>query len=290
VLDTIAVDAPQRGLTQSELRRKLGYSQGNLLAILASMEASGHVRRDPVTRAYTLGPALLAIGDAASQTYPAVRTAMPYMEKLAAELGTECRAGMRVGPEILVVARVGPKQPPGYGVRVGERFPLVAPLGMPHIAWSSAAEIDAYLAEAALHLDAGEVERLSAALVAVRSKGYSINLEAGPRRALSETAGRIVAEASREAHQQRLTELVRELGHHQYVVADPEQVGEGQVLHIGAPVFGPEATVELVVGIGFVTPHLAGRSLADVAARVAETTAAVTRALGGHPLVGHSLS
>jgi len=285
VLETLAVEPASRGLTMTELRRKLGFSQGNLHAILSTMEAAGHVRRDALTRAYTLGPALLAIGEAARQTYPSVQAATPFMEELARELDTECRAGMVVGEEILVVARVGPGQPPGYGVTVGARFPLAPPLGIAHIAWSSAETVDAYLGGAAGHLNDEELGRLHAALVAVRGRGYSINVEAGPRRGISETAGRIVAEASREAHQQQLTDLVRELGHHDYVLSEPGGLDVGQVLHVGAPAFGPDGSVELVIGVSFLTPHLAGRRIAEVADRLVATTTAVTIELGGHPLL-----
>jgi len=282
ILETLAAD-PSRGLTLTELRRELRFSHGNLHAILATMEAAGHVRRDATTKAYFLGPALIGIGAAARATYPAVETAMPFMESLAAELDTECRAGMRAGDEILVVARVGPQQPEGYGVTVGERFPLTPPLGLSYLAWSSEEDIEAYLASAADDLGAAQLARYRDAIEALRGRGYAVNLESPPQRALVDTANRILAEASREGYEQQLTDLAHEIGRHAYVLtgAGIDAIDVGHVLHVGAPVFGPDGTVELVVGVSFVTPYLAGHAITDVAELVVAATQEITRKRGG---------
>ena len=274
VLETLAAD-PGRGLKLAELRRRLGFSHGNLHAILATMEAAGHVRRDVATRAYTLGPALLAIGEAARRTYPTVDTALPFMIELADELDTECHAGMRVGKEILIVARVGPDQPVGLGVTVGQRFPLTPPLGLAYIAWSTDADIEAYFG-AASYLSDEEITRHRALAQAIRRQGFALHVEVDKRQAMAETSVRILAEATREGLEEELAELVHELGHQRYVLVDPPDAGDLRVIHLSGPVFGPDGSVALNVGV-----TIGDRPVPEVAARVLEVAAAITAALGG---------
>ena len=56
--------------------------------------------------------------------------ARPHMQQLSDELALECHAGVQVADQILVVARTGARQPFGLGVEVGQRLPLVPPLGV----------------------------------------------------------------------------------------------------------------------------------------------------------------
>jgi DNA-binding IclR family transcriptional regulator len=118
------------------------------------------------------------------------------MEALADELDTECHAGMRIGDAIFVVARVGPLQPLGLGVRVGERFPLTPPIGASYVAWSRRDDIEAYLGTAEGDLTAEEIEHHRQVIEAIRRRGYSVHVEAGPRQRLSETAERIASRTS----------------------------------------------------------------------------------------------
>ena len=113
---------PAHAWKLAEIQRELGYSHGNLHAIVATLVAMGYLRRDDDSRSYTLGPALLGIGAAARQAYPSVDLALPHLERLAGELGTECQAAMRVGRTVLVVARCGPEMPAAAAWRSGSGF------------------------------------------------------------------------------------------------------------------------------------------------------------------------
>jgi DNA-binding IclR family transcriptional regulator len=280
ILELLAAE-PSRAHTLAELQRRLGYSHGNLHAILATLVAMGHLRRDPSARTYSLGPALLAIGDAAHATYPAVDAAVPYMELLAAELDTECQAAMRVGDAILVVARRGPLLPRGFGVQVGERFPLTPPMGSSFVAWSTPDHLEAYLRSGADDLGAAEIEHHRQAIAAVRRRGYSVHVDAEPRHRLSETAARILRDASADDHEAELAALAHELARYDYLPTDPDLVEAGDVIQLSAPVFGAGEQVELTVGVTFIAPRSDRRPLTDVPERLLATTKAITRAIGG---------
>ena len=66
------------------------------------------------------------------------------MQRLSERLALECHAGVQVADQIMVVARTGAHQPFGLGVEVGQRLPLVPPLGTPYVAWSGPQAIEAY--------------------------------------------------------------------------------------------------------------------------------------------------
>jgi DNA-binding IclR family transcriptional regulator len=280
ILESLAVD-PARSYTLAELQRRLGYSHGNLHAILATLVAMGHVRRDSTDRSYSLGPALLAIGAAARQAYPSVDAATPHMDALAAELDTECQAGMRVGDSIVIVARVGPLLPFGFGVQVGERFPLTPPIGSSFFAWAAPDDLELYLKSAVAALGPTAIDRHREAIAAVRRRGYSVHVDAAPRARLSETAARILQEASRDDHDDELASLAHELGRHDYVPIKPDKVEAGDVIQLSAPVFGPDENVELTIGVTFVAPWREKHPLTEVPERLLQTTRVVTRAIGG---------
>jgi DNA-binding IclR family transcriptional regulator len=285
VLEALAAE-PTHTFSLAELQRRLGYSHGNLHAILATLVAMGHARRDPVSRGYGLGPALLAIGAAARSAYPSVDVAVPFIESLASELDTEAQAGMRVGDSIVIVARVGPLLPFGIGVHVGERFPLTPPIGSSFVAWSTAREIEGYLERAAGALGPTAIDRHREALAAVRARGYSVHVDAAPRRRLAETATRIREAATGEDRDGELAALATELAHHDYLPVDPASVPAGQVIQLSAPVFGPDERVELTIGVTFVAPWEDAKPLIDVPDRLLATTKAVTRAVGGRLPLG----
>jgi DNA-binding IclR family transcriptional regulator len=282
VLEILAID-PHRRHSLAELRRTLGSSQGTMHALLSTLERAGYVRRDPSDRLYSLGPAVLPIGDAARRAYPIVDRALGPMQELADELDTECHAGVRTSDEILVVARFGPAQPIGVGVQVGERYPLRPPLGAGYMAWAPADEIQEYLSRAAPDLTAAELDRHRQALEAVRRRGYSIHADDGPRQHMAEIVARHEADPESDEIDGTVKTLVGELGHYRYLLADVHDLVPGSLIELSAPVFDADGRVAITVGVSSVAPKVAATPVEEVAARVLATAAAITRSVGGRP-------
>lgn len=280
MLETLASD-PRRPYTLADLRRTLGYSQGTMHALLSTMERAGYVRRDTSDRTYTLGPAMLPIGDAARRAYPIVDRALGLMHQLSDELDTECHAGMRLSGEILVVARTGPAQPLGVGVQVGERYPLIPPLGALHVAWDSPEGIEAYLGQAASELNEAEVDRQRQALAVVRKSGYSVHADDGPRQDLAEMVASY--DGDNEEIGGTVRSLATKLGHYRYLLTDPADLVPGSFLELSAPVFDESGAVALVVGVSGVGPKISTMPVDEVVARVMATTQAITRSIEGRP-------
>ena len=238
-------------------------------------EESGLVRRHPRTRAYTLGPALIALGAAARRGYRVVEDARPEMERLSGDLGLGCLASARVGDDMVMLAVTGPPQPFGSRVQVGERVPIAPPLGLAFIAWADAATVEDYLDLSGRKLTAAERRQYSDALAFVRERGYGVVLDSSTRHRLVE-----LLRESRDLEDSRrhhaLDEILVELALDDYaLLRGGTDEAEYAVTALTAPVFGPDGDVILVLTVvGFSGP-LRADALSRHAARMFEATSAI---------------
>src|SRR5207247_4021253 len=140
--------------------------------------------RQPDAKTYGVGPALIALGNAATASSPAVDAALPEMRALSDDLGLDCVASAAIHDEIVILARTGTPGPFGLNIQPGMRLPLVPPLGTVFVAWSDQKTIDRYLAK--VEPQKGELERYRGAVEAVRDRGYSTGVACGAYRRLVE--------------------------------------------------------------------------------------------------------
>ena len=82
VLQLLADGTRRRRGRSPRSRRRADLSYASAHSVASALEESGLVRRHPRTRAYTLGPALIALGAAAQRGYRVVDDALPEMERL----------------------------------------------------------------------------------------------------------------------------------------------------------------------------------------------------------------
>lgn len=175
--------------------------------------------------------------------------ARPYIERLARELG--CEAGVMVGvgdDELMTVAAA-------YGgdvevrERIGERIPLIPPLGEAYVAENGAEVIERWLSRAASQ-DEATLARYRARIAVVRERGWSMSrrnsaggvgyaefiaalqeYSAGPLTPARERAVRaIIAEAS-----------------HLYEVGELDDAETYDVGSLAVPVRNPEGGISMVL-------------------------------------------
>lgn len=270
--------ASRRGeaFTLSELVRRLDINKSTLHTILVTLEGAGYVARHPIDKSFTLGPALVALGEAAA-TAPSVditQHARDEMRSLADEFGVQCMAGKVVGSDILLVAHAGRREPLGQHLAVGQRLPFVPPLGTVFVAWSPPDVIDAWLRRLGPNTTDDELARYHRAITAVRARGFSIGLEADARREL----GRAVAVRDLD-----VDHIVEELGHQDYILDELEGAVSYRLSIVAAPVFGADGEVAMAIGlVGFARP-LDSEALLRVGARVRAAGQAITRSIHGRP-------
>ena len=162
-----------------------------------------------------------------------VDLARPGMERIAHRFDVECNAATVAGDEIVLLAGAGIRphgaHPP---TRVGQRIPLVPPLGAIFLAWQPDEVIQGLLAAAS----AGDEQRAEfrVALDRVRRRRWSVGLGSDLHSRVEAELGRAYGGAS-EGNVQ-LRELISQLGGHY----EPEELvpgGEYDVRNVQVPVF-----------------------------------------------------
>lgn len=273
LLDFLA-SRPTEAFSLSELARRLELNKSTTHAMLTTLADAGYVARHPVEKSYTLGPSLVALGEAAtaSPSVDIAQYAIGEMRAMADEFGVQCVASRIMGTEIVIIAHTGTREPLGQTLSVGHRLPFVPPLGTVFVAWSQPAEIDAWLRRLGPGAKRTELVRYRHAITAVRERGFSIGLEADARRRL----GRAVAERDPDVER-----IVEELGHEEYILMELERSVSYQLSLVAAPVFGPTGDVVMAVAMfGFRDP-LDADELTRAGNRVVAATHAITDALHG---------
>src|SRR4029079_18989374 len=89
---------PDEAFGLSELARRLDINKATAHAMLATLTASGYLLRHPTTKSFTLGPALIAVGNAAGgRQLEVVDYARDEMRRLGEDLGVQCVASAAIG-------------------------------------------------------------------------------------------------------------------------------------------------------------------------------------------------
>lgn len=244
VLEALAT-APVEPSTLSALAARTGTSKATCLGLLNELTAAGWVRR-PTARGYQLGPAVLALGVAASAVEPGIAAARPRLAALAREAGGAVTASARRGATIAVLARVGdPAVAPE--VRVGARFPAAPPSGVMFVAWDGAAAVEAWLAAVPLPGVVPAAPQLRRVAAAARRRG-SLAERAVDASGELLTALAAVGDADLP---DRLAQLVDRLlgpgARRHYLTRDLRPGETAEVTQVCAPVFGPDGRTAWLV-------------------------------------------
>src|SRR5688500_11080647 len=198
---------PSEQFSLSELARALDLNKATAHAMLTTLTDAGYLTRDNEQKTYGLGPALIAVGNAALASTPAARLAEPAMAALSADLDLECIASTAIGEEIVILARAGNARPLGINVQPGQRLPLSPPLGTVFVAWSGAEAIDRWLSHLGPEQGEADRERYRQALQTVRERGYSVALGGEGQQRLVQTLRDAGHEPGRGGDEYALVEL-----------------------------------------------------------------------------------
>jgi DNA-binding IclR family transcriptional regulator len=256
ILDFLAAH-PTESFTLSELARETGINLASAHAVLGAMTDAGYLVRHPTHKTYRLGPSTMAVGHAALASHPVIGVAREEMGRFAEETGLECYASAPLEHELVVVARVGrPAARPL--VEVGQRLPLVPPLGIMFVAWSPPERIDAWLARVGTRA-ADEAPHHLRALESARALGYTVGYVAG---------GRQATVSHRADHPEQL---------------DVEATALYEITYIAASTFDHHGDVSLVINAaGFDQPR-PGEEIVRLGNRMRTMALAITGAVHGQP-------
>ena len=120
-----------KGANQAGLVESTGLSKSTMHNLLATLEENDFVRRDPDTKIYFLGPALIPLGAAATSQVKLLNSTVERVIALAGEYGLSFAVAQRVGElEVQIVDRVYPPSDVHVGITVGSTYgPMDGALG-----------------------------------------------------------------------------------------------------------------------------------------------------------------
>jgi DNA-binding IclR family transcriptional regulator len=267
ILDFLAAH-PDEPFTLSELARRLAITKATAHTMLNALADAGYLLRHPTQKTFTLGPALIAIGSAAaSRRMEVVDYARDEMKRLADELQLQVMASAAMGEEIVMLARAGAAGPFRLTMDVGQRIPLVPPLGTVFVAWSPQEEIDRWLRRVGAGTPEAELDRYRAAVDVVRRRGWSLGLEA--------------AVPLHDALERDASGLLAELARGEYLLLELERAASYRLSHVAAPVFGPDGSVVLALTLIGFPGRLDADAVPELAERLVASALVVTKAIHG---------
>ncbi|HEX5946742.1 MAG TPA: helix-turn-helix domain-containing protein [Acidimicrobiales bacterium] len=281
VLELLA-EHPEERFTLSEVARRCSLNKATAHALLSALTERGVLLRHPEEKRYSLGPRLVAIGDAARRGYTAVDFVRPLLVELAGETGLWARAWRMSSAQVVSVAHAGMPRDLAGGQPV--RLPLSPPIGALFMAWADALTAEAWLARA------GSVEVVRPAfdaLPAIRQQGFALILDSPEWRALSVPAGRTGgggaeggAAVASDPRVQRA--MLTAVSRQSLLVTELDETTSCRPAEIDAPVFDATGRVELAVSLTFPDAQdVAGRRVLDLAQRLVTAADALTDAVRG---------
>jgi DNA-binding IclR family transcriptional regulator len=249
ILDHLA-RRPNDSSTVSEIARRVGVPRATCDSLLLALADKGLVSRSEQDRRYSLGPAGIAIGDAARRANAVVTAASTEARLLAERLSCCVAVAARIGDaaEVVEIFDFGP--PFGVRAQVGHAIPLAPPFGAVFIAWSSEESVDRWLHRADPPLTAKQQKEYRSALTEIRSRGYSAMTFVTPDASFLQSLDNLVRPAERDREAQRAhLELLREITQGERLVGAIDDDSRVHISQVSAPIFDPAGTVngEIVV-------------------------------------------
>lgn len=278
ILDLLMANPTQAfGLT--EMTRRLNLNKATCHAILTTMANYGFLVQHPKTKAYRLGPSIIAAGNAAFAQFPVLEYARPELESLQQDLDVGFAVTGRSKRHMVLLALYGRATPLIDSFQLGLRLPNTAPVAACFTAFSPAKQLEAWLTRA--HEARGGYnekldQKLRVSVIAIRARGYEVTLKTKAEAALTRELGRIHNSWS-------LTELEDAANQYQHDLCDEysqldriDPKARYEVATISVPVFVDNKLPVMCFVAGSFNKPVTGAQIEEMAARIKESADRVT--------------
>lgn len=286
VLELLAAQ-PEARFTLSEVARRCQLNKATAHALLSALAARGVLLRHPDEKRYSLGPRLIAIGDAARRGYTAVDFAPGALAKLTRGTGLWARAWRVADDRLVCAAQAGaPAEVAGLPF---VSLPLVPPVGALFMAWSDGPTVEAWLARAG---SSEAVRPAIEALPAIRRLGFAVTSSAPAWVALSQpvpdredvvAVGAATLGDGGDLGPERQRRLLAALARRPLLIHPLDDDATYRVCDVTAPVFGPAGHVELGLSLTLAPDtEMSGAAVGALGEQVAAEARDLTASVGGH--------
>jgi DNA-binding IclR family transcriptional regulator len=265
---------PSESFSLSELVEHLDVNFASCHAILSVLTQEGFLERHPKHRTYSLGTALVAIGHAALESHPAIDIARDEARDLAQQLDLEVLLTARTGGDLIALARAGRYVAPNAALPVGQRMPMIPPLGAPFMAWASDAEVRKWLGDAPV---AGDPKSYLDLLAIVRERGYAVTLRSPVQSELGETIAHLSDSPHATGLRHRVTSLIGELGVDVYHLTALHPAQAYDVSILSAPIFNVHGHAAFTLSLLGFRDRLTAQEIQEHAERLVACCLVTTR-------------
>ena len=243
ILNLLA-ETSEAPLSGAQIARRLEISRATCHSIVNTLVEADYLSRDPSTKRYSLGHALVRLGNAAGRAAPLLAYAHREMQHLSDSLGLVCSATVRRGEMVIVADQTAPAGAQADG-RVGQQVPYLPPFGEVFAAWASSNERTEWLQRGTGNGRATRSRRLAAVLADVRGRGYTVQRFSETSVRLGFATAELAAGLQSKRARSMVKELMAELEHRDYLDEELADPGPYPVAVISAPVFDETGRVAL---------------------------------------------
>lgn len=278
ILDLLMAN-PHQAFGLTEMTRRLNLNKATCHAILTTMANYGFLVQHPKTKAYRLGPSIIAAGNAAFAQFPVLEYARPELEGLQQDLDVGFAVTGRSKQHMVLLALYGRASPLIDSFQLGLRLPNTAPVAACFTAFSPAKHLEAWLTRA--HEARGEYnekldQRLRVSVISIRARGYEVTLK-------TKAEAELTRELSRIHNSWSLTELEEAANKYQHDLCDEyyhldriDPKARYEIATIAVPVFVDNKLPVMCFVAGSFGKSVTGAQVEEMAARIKESADRVT--------------
>lgn len=177
ILECFNLHTPELGIT--EISEQLGLYKSNVHNIVDTFVKAGYLEQNPENEKYRLGMKILELGNVISSNMNIRKLMLPYMQELADYTNETVYLGMPNEEEVIYLDSSSPKNQLSTRSMLGVKAPLYCTgIGKAMLAFLPGEVTESLLAKGLhKHTDQTITEpaALQAELMAIRSRGYSID-------------------------------------------------------------------------------------------------------------------
>jgi DNA-binding IclR family transcriptional regulator len=283
ILDLLMAN-PHQSFGLTEMTRRLNLNKATCHAILTTMANYGFLVQHPKTKAYRLGPSIIAAGNAAFAQFPVLEYARPELESLQNELSIGFAVTGRSKLHQVLLALYGRAGSLIESFQLGLRLPNTAPVAGCYTAFSPANQLEAWLTRA--HDSRGGYnekldQKLRVSLISIRARGYEVTLKTDAEVELTKELGRIHNSWSLTELEEAANKYQHDLCDEHYHLDRIDPRARYDVSTITVPVFVYKEVPVMCFVAGSMDAPISGAQIEEIAARMLESATRVTNLASG---------
>jgi DNA-binding IclR family transcriptional regulator len=257
----------------SDVVRELDLTQATAHAILKTLCDRGWASRDPVTKTFTLGPALAVVGARMDTARPLAHAARSAALRLSGEVGYAGSVVERFGDSLVVTAFEGDPATQPSGVP-GDRIPYAPPFGVALVAWDTHEEQGAWIRRGA-GTNADRTRRLERVLEHTRKRGFDVDWTTPALAQAVQVVGTLDSNEMPTPVRHILDQLLVEFTTIGFLSDDNPGRRKQPVVTIAAPVFDHRRQAALMLAVHPLCP-LSARQIGVIGKKLTDETTAIS--------------